>query len=107
MFEYTCKLHLVQEWPTYYLTLTCPSLSFIDAPELICPVHYEGEEGKNHNLTCSAGGMPAPTIIWSKDGKEIHIPVRLTRKESGEYNVSAINKHGTSYRKMDVNILCM
>ncbi|XP_046894937.1 hemicentin-2-like [Hypomesus transpacificus] len=75
------------------------------APELICPVHYEGEEGKNHNLTCSAGGMPAPTIIWSKDGKEIHIPVRLTRKDSGEYNVSAVNKHGTSYRKMDFNIL--
>ncbi|XP_067088825.1 intercellular adhesion molecule 5 [Osmerus mordax] len=75
------------------------------APELICPVHYEGEEGKNHNLTCSAGGMPSPTIIWSKDGKEVDLPVRLTRKDSGEYNVSAINKHGTSYLKMDVNIL--
>ncbi|XP_059204482.1 hemicentin-1-like [Centropristis striata] len=59
-------------------------------PELICPViTYTVQEDAPHNLTCTVKGYPKPETTWSKDGEEVELPEKLTRRDTGQYLITA------------------
>ena len=47
------------------------------------------EEGDKFELTCEAGGVPAPVVTWYKDGKVFHGRAgELTEAAKYDYKIS-------------------
>ncbi|KAF1379659.1 hypothetical protein PFLUV_G00178320 [Perca fluviatilis] len=70
-----------------------------------CEDRYKVKENENGKLPCVPEGIPKPTITWSKDGKEIVSPQRWTKHDSGNYSLTATNKHGTANHVLHLEVL--
>lgn len=71
-------------------------------PSFACLERYEIEMTTDIQTLCEPEGLPSPTLTWFKDGKE---KVQWTKRDSGEYEIEAENKHGTAKRKVYLDIL--
>ncbi|KAF7666017.1 hypothetical protein LDENG_00122330 [Lucifuga dentata] len=74
-------------------------------PSINCHDHHEVEENSEQQPACKIEGRPNPLITWNKDGKKVIPPKRWKRHHSGEYFLSATNKHGTADHTLHVNVL--
>lgn len=77
-----------------------------DEPELSCPSVYTVLEHMPHNLTCTVEGYPKPNIIWYKDGEEVVLPEYLTRRDAGQYVVTAENMLANVSVTVDISVFC-
>uniref|UniRef100_A0A3Q3X025 Ig-like domain-containing protein n=1 Tax=Mola mola TaxID=94237 RepID=A0A3Q3X025_MOLML len=55
-------------------------------------------------LPCRADGNPLPTVQWYYQGELINASEPLTRSDSGEYMVEAVNTVGTSRTSVNITI---
>ncbi|XP_031168179.1 hemicentin-2-like isoform X2 [Sander lucioperca] len=74
-------------------------------PELMCPNNYTALEGAPYNLTCIVEGYPKPEIIWSKDGEEVELPENLTRRDSGQYLITASSNLSSVNLTVEINVI--
>ncbi|XP_049416447.1 hemicentin-1-like [Epinephelus fuscoguttatus] len=74
-------------------------------PELMCPSSYTALEYTSHNLTCTVEGYPKPEITWSKDGEEVDLPEKLTRRDTGQYVITASNNQSSVNFTVDINVI--
>ncbi|XP_078125559.1 hemicentin-1 [Sander vitreus] len=74
-------------------------------PELMCPNNYTALEGAPYNLTCIVEGYPTPEIIWSKDGEEVELPENLTRRDSGQYLITASSNLSSVNLTVEINVI--
>ncbi|CAN9505574.1 unnamed protein product [Ophioblennius macclurei] len=74
-------------------------------PELTCPSTYTALEYAVRNLTCTVKGYPKPETIWYKDGEEVELPESLTRRDAGQYTVTASNSLMSVNVTVDVTVL--
>lgn len=79
---------------------------FTDGPSLFCNRSYEVEEGDQLRTLCEPRGIPPPDITWSKDGVEMADSHRWTKHDSGNYMLSATNKHGRHSHSLHLDVLC-
>lgn len=77
--------------------------------------------GENVSLDAEVFGKPLPKVSWKRDGvplvlvegmkmtqkKHIHLLelFSVTRKESGDYTITAENPHGSKYATIKVKVL--
>ncbi|XP_030592636.1 vascular cell adhesion protein 1-like isoform X2 [Archocentrus centrarchus] len=62
-------------------------------PELRCPSTYTADEFTPYTLNCIAEGFPKPDTVWYKDNEEVDLPEKLTRRDAGQYVITASNNH--------------
>lgn len=74
-------------------------------PELSCPGTYTVLEHAVRTLTCTVEGYPEPETIWYKDGEEVELPERLTRRDAGQYTITASNSLTSVNSTVDVLVL--
>lgn len=82
-------------------------LSFADSPSFTCNQHYEIKEDAQVQSVCEPDGLPCPIITWTKDGAVVPTPRRWTKHDSGNYSLTATNKHGTWSHWLYLDVLCM
>ncbi|KAF5908817.1 intercellular adhesion molecule 5 isoform X1, partial [Clarias magur] len=75
------------------------------APTFKCPAIYEGREHDSFLDKCSVMASPVANISWEKDGKMVNPLQNLTRRDSGLYMITAVNKHGVEKHSLTVNVL--
>ncbi|XP_054859854.1 intercellular adhesion molecule 5, partial [Eublepharis macularius] len=65
--------------------------------ESTCPSNQTWLEGSLQSLACKANGTPTPLVLCFKEGatEEIHQEQNVSRNDSGVYECTAINGHGT------------
>uniref|UniRef100_A0A3Q3XGE7 Ig-like domain-containing protein n=1 Tax=Mola mola TaxID=94237 RepID=A0A3Q3XGE7_MOLML len=68
--------------------------------------------GNSCTLSGRYSGKPAPSITWTKNDEELkkkHVYLlelySVTRKESGDYTITAENINGTKYATIKVKVL--
>lgn len=90
---------------------------FIASPEVeTYPQIISTQEGNNVTFSCKATGLPRPLITWSKsqgslpasssvssEGPLTILNVRL--EDSGSYDCSAKNTHGTNVSSVELKVL--
>lgn len=86
--------------------MNCQVFLLSDGPELMCPNNYTALEGAPYNLTCIVEGYPKPEIIWSKDGEEVELPENLTRRDSGQYLITASSNLSSVNLTVEINVIC-
>ncbi|XP_008281317.1 hemicentin-2-like [Stegastes partitus] len=74
-------------------------------PELTCPPTYTAVEYAPHNLTCIVEGFPQPETLWFKDGEEVGLPEKLTRRDAGQYFITASNSLSSVNFTVDITVL--
>ncbi|KAI4875024.1 hypothetical protein NFI96_013611 [Prochilodus magdalenae] len=72
-------------------------------PEFDCPPSYEGKEHTPFNI-CSVIAYPVANVIWSKNGVKVKEPLILKKSDHGSYNITAMNKHGTKFHSLTINV---
>uniref|UniRef100_A0A672IYR6 Ig-like domain-containing protein n=1 Tax=Salarias fasciatus TaxID=181472 RepID=A0A672IYR6_SALFA len=77
-----------------------------DGPELECPSTYTVLEHDDRNLACTVEGYPTPEIIWYKDGEEVELPETFTRRDAGQYVITASNSLTSVNSTVDIVVLC-
>lgn len=78
-----------------------------DGPSFTCnDGHYEVKEGGELQTKCEPKGVPKPVVTWFKDGKAKATPQRWTKHDSGNYALTATNKHGSAEHKLYIDVLC-
>uniref|UniRef100_A0A3B5K602 Ig-like domain-containing protein n=1 Tax=Takifugu rubripes TaxID=31033 RepID=A0A3B5K602_TAKRU len=75
------------------------------SPSFTCNQHYEIKEDAQVQSVCEPDGLPPPIITWTKDGAVIPTPPRWTKHDSGNYSLTATNKHGTRSHWLYLNVL--
>lgn len=73
-------------------------------PELSCLSTYTVVERAVLNLNC-AGGYPTPKTIWYKDGEEVELPDSFTRRDAGQYMITASNSLTSVNSTVDIVVL--
>ena len=69
-------------------------------------------EGSSRNLTCSASGIPPPTVAWIEEGSGQRAPgnvlrlIDIYRNQSGAYRCEARNRCGNKSVTTFVDVLC-
>lgn len=64
---------------------------FADGPELDCPSTYTAPEFSVNNMSCTVAGFPTPVVTWYKEYDDVELPEILTRRDSGQYTIHAVN----------------
>ncbi|XP_056108692.1 intercellular adhesion molecule 5 [Rhinichthys klamathensis goyatoka] len=75
----TCIINITVEYP----------------PKLNCSESYEVKEKTPFQHPCVANGLPKPDVSLHKNGKLIALPYYPKWNDSGWYQLTASNKHGT------------
>ncbi|XDV12572.1 hypothetical protein PO909_001206 [Leuciscus waleckii] len=75
----TCIINITVEYP----------------PKLNCSEGYEVKEKTPFQPPCVANGLPKPDVSFYKNGKLIELPYNPKWNDSGLYQLTASNKHGT------------
>jgi len=60
---------------------------------VMSPTSRVVQQGKDITLGCAANGVPAPSISWLKDGREIELSLldsRMTRSGTGSLNIRGV-----------------
>ncbi|XP_024920279.1 hemicentin-2-like, partial [Cynoglossus semilaevis] len=60
-------------------------------PELDCPSTYTAPEFSVNNMSCTVAGFPTPVVTWYKEYDDVELPEILTRRDSGQYTIHAVN----------------
>lgn len=60
------------------VTSMCP-LSSVESPKISAPSDVTVNVGENFTLTCTASGLPTPTVKWQKDGQDYGEPVSVPK----------------------------
>ncbi|KAL6460503.1 hypothetical protein MHYP_G00304690 [Metynnis hypsauchen] len=74
-------------------------------PEFDCPSEYESREHTLFLANCNVTASPEAKVSWSRDGRNVKCPHKLTRRDNGLYSVTAQNKHGTAHHVLTINVL--
>ncbi|XP_052408380.1 hemicentin-2 isoform X18 [Carassius gibelio] len=74
-------------------------------PELNCNKSYEVKEKTPFKLPCLADGLPKPEYFLYKNGKIIQHDFYPNWNDSGLYQLTAHNQHGTSNSTFTIKIL--
>ncbi|XP_059415249.1 hemicentin-1-like isoform X3 [Carassius carassius] len=74
-------------------------------PELNCDKSYEVKDKTLFKLPCIADGLPKPEYFLYKNGKIIQHDFYPNWNDSGWYQLTAHNQHGTSNSTFTINIL--
>ena len=97
---------------TFILGTPC-NFCLIAVPSSIQSIQNETlVEGSSRNLTCSASGMPPPTVAWIEEGSGQRTPgnvlrlIDIDRNQSGEYRCEASNRCGNKSVTTFVDVLC-
>lgn len=77
-----------------------------DAPELDCPSNHTTLENNPLTLSCTVRGYPVPEVIWYKDGEEVDLKENLTRRDSGQYLITASNGVATVNVTVEIAVMC-
>ncbi|XP_077069570.1 hemicentin-1 isoform X2 [Siphateles boraxobius] len=85
----TCIINITVEYP----------------PKLNCSGSYEVKEKTLFQHRCEDNGLPKPDVSFYKDGKLIELPYYPKWNDSGLYQFTAINKHGTVNSTFNLTIL--
>lgn len=78
----------------------------IDPPKLNCNESYEVKEKTPFQHPCAANGLPKPNVSFYKNGKLIELPYNPKWNDSGWYQLTASNIHGTVNSTFYLTILC-
>ncbi|KAG7223188.1 hypothetical protein INR49_015796 [Caranx melampygus] len=73
-------------------------------PELHCPSSYTAVEHTPHSLRCNISGFPPPDVIWYKEGEEVELQGSLSRRDAGQYTVTASILHFTVNATVDITV---
>ncbi|XP_052408390.1 hemicentin-1 isoform X27 [Carassius gibelio] len=85
----SCFMNIIVEYP----------------PELNCNKSYEVKEKTPFKLPCLADGLPKPEYFLYKNGKIIQHDFYPNWNDSGLYQLTAHNQHGTSNSTFTIKIL--
>ncbi|XP_052408388.1 hemicentin-2 isoform X26 [Carassius gibelio] len=85
----SCFMNIIVEYP----------------PELNCNKSYEVKEKTPFKLPCKADGLPKPEYFLYKNGKIIQHDFYPNWNDSGLYQLTAHNQHGTSNSTFTIKIL--
>uniref|UniRef100_A0A3Q0RMJ5 Ig-like domain-containing protein n=1 Tax=Amphilophus citrinellus TaxID=61819 RepID=A0A3Q0RMJ5_AMPCI len=75
-------------------------------PELRCPSTYTADEFTPYTLNCIAEGFPKPDTVWYKDNEEVDLPEKLTRRDAGQYVITASNNHSNVSVTVEIFVQC-
>ncbi|XP_042360313.1 hemicentin-2-like [Plectropomus leopardus] len=74
-------------------------------PELRCQNDYTVLEDTPYSLNCTVEGYPKPEIMWTKDGEEVELPEKLTRRDSGQYLITASSGSSSVSQTVNINVI--
>ncbi|KAM6905565.1 hemicentin-1-like [Xenentodon cancila] len=96
-------MDLGSDGPQFNLSSQEYQIQVLYGPEQICPSTYTVPEYSPHNLTCTQG-FPEPEEIWYKDDEEVKLPEILTRRDAGQYRVTARNSNAQINFTVDISV---
>ncbi|KAK9534774.1 hypothetical protein VZT92_007197 [Zoarces viviparus] len=81
------------------------SVHVLYGPEVKCPDTHTAVEDAPHNLSCVAKGFPQPEVTWYKDGEEVELPEKLTRRDTGQYWINVSSTLSSVNHTLDINVI--
>lgn len=77
-----------------------------DGPKLSCSDSQTVMENVPFTLSCTVQGYPKPSLTFYKEGEEVDLRDKLTRKDEGLYNISASNGQETAISQINITVIC-
>lgn len=74
-------------------------------PSFFCNDHYNVTENVYLGPECEPEGKPKPKSLWMKNGMVIALPKKWNRLDSGQYSITATNKHGQANHTLRISVL--
>lgn len=77
-----------------------------DGPKITCRDNQSVMENVPFILSCNVTGFPRPDLTFYKDGEEVELRDKLTRRDGGFYNIFASNSLQRVKSQINITVVC-
>lgn len=77
-----------------------------DGPKITCRDNQSVMENVPFILSCNVTGFPRPNLTFYKDGEEVELRDKLTRKDGGFYTVIASSRQQRVNSQIKITVIC-